>query len=93
MLRREPLRTFDRALSGAEAADGEQCGKDADRCRTASVQRLAHRQPLEPPEVAGEAPRYRIAGADRPVATDGRDQRDDRTAHTATGALMAGQGS
>ena len=67
----------------------------ADRLKRLSPhdQRLAHRQPPEPPEVGGQAPRYRIAGADRPVATDGRDQRDDRTAHTATGALMAGQGS
>ena len=56
-------------------------------------ERLAHRRRLEMLEIARQAPRQCAARANDTVARHRRDQRNDRAAHTAIGALIAGQGS
>jgi hypothetical protein len=69
--------------------------RPADRLKglAADDQRLAHRQRLEALEIARKPPRQGVARADDAVARHRSDQREARRAQTATGALIAGQGS
>src|SRR5271168_5160119 len=56
-------------------------------------ERLAHRQRLEALEVARQPPGQALTGTNDAVTGHGGDERDDGLAQTATGALIAGQGS